>query len=136
MYFLNVGVVEIKGFSAILSTLKSINITLNSNYQPVGWQPPEVFCKKCCFNNFAIFTWKHLCWRLESFFNKAAGFQACNFIKKRLQHRCFAVNIAKFLGTPFLKNIYQRLLGLFAFKTKTMLNNELNKNFELVFFRG
>ena len=31
---------------------------------------------------------------------------ACNFIKKRLQRRCF---FAKFLRIPFLKNIYQRL---------------------------
>ena len=29
--------------------------------------------------------------------------QACNFIKKRLQHRCFPV--AKFLGRPILKRI-------------------------------
>ena len=34
---------------------------------------------------------------LESIFNKIADFQACNFIKKWLQHRCFPVNIAKFL---------------------------------------
>ena len=26
------------------------------------------------------------------------------FIKKRLQHKCFSVNIAKFLRTPILKN--------------------------------
>ena len=38
---------------------------------------------------------------LESFFNKAAG-----LIKKRLQHRCFPVSIAKFLRTPILKNTY------------------------------
>ena len=25
-----------------------------------------------------------------------AGLKACNFIKKRLQHRCFPVNIVKF----------------------------------------
>ena len=29
--------------------------------------------------------------------------EACNFFKKRLWHRYFAVNIAKFLRTPFLK---------------------------------
>ena len=29
---------------------------------------------------------------------------------KRLQHRCFPVNIAKFLRTPILKNICERLL--------------------------
>ena len=30
--------------------------------------------------------------------------QACNFIKERLWHRCFPVNFAKFLRTPFLQN--------------------------------
>ena len=34
---------------------------------------------------------------LESPFNKIAGLKASNFIKKRLQHSCFPVNIAKFL---------------------------------------
>ena len=33
-----------------------------------------------------------------------------NIIKKRLQHRCFPVKFAKFLRTPILKNIYERLL--------------------------
>ena len=37
-------------------------------------------------------------------FNKAAGLKAWNSIKKRLQHRCFPVNTAKFLRTPFLQN--------------------------------
>ena len=41
---------------------------------------------------------------LESLFNKVAGLQVCNFIKKRLQHRYFLLNIAKFLKTAFLKN--------------------------------
>ena len=33
----------------------------------------------------------------------------CNFIKKRPQHRCFPLNIAKFLRLPILKNICGRL---------------------------
>ena len=41
----------------------------------------------------------------ESLFNKVADYQACNFIKKSLQHRCFPVNIVKFLRTPILKFI-------------------------------
>ena len=45
-----------------------------------------MFCKKAVFKNFAIFTGKHLPWSLK----------ACNFIKKRLQRRCF-------LRTPILK---------------------------------
>ena len=36
--------------------------------------------------------------------------QAFSFIKKRLQHSCFPVNIAKFLRTPILKKICKRLL--------------------------
>ena len=38
--------------------------------------------------------------------------QDCNFSKKRLQRCCFLVNIAKFLRTPILKNICERLLQL------------------------
>ena len=37
---------------------------------------------------------------LESLFDKITGLQGCNFIKKRQQHGCFLVNIAKFLKTP------------------------------------
>ena len=47
---------------------------------------------------------------LESIFKKVADLQTCNFIKKRPQHRCFPVNIAKFLILPILKNICKRLL--------------------------
>ena len=35
---------------------------------------------------------------------------AATLIKKRLQHRCFPANIAKFLRTTILKNICKRLL--------------------------
>ena len=47
--------------------------------------------KKCVLKKFPIFTGKHL--------------KACNLIKRRIQHKCFPVNIAKFLRTPTLKNI-------------------------------
>ena len=40
---------------------------------------------------------------LESRFNKVADPQACNFIKKRLQHRRFSGKLAKSLRTPFLR---------------------------------
>ena len=36
--------------------------------------------------------------------------EACNFIKKKLPHRCFSVKFVKFLKTPILKNICERLL--------------------------
>ena len=47
---------------------------------------------------------------LESLFKNVAGLQACNFIKKTLQHWCFPMYFVKFLRTPILKNICERLL--------------------------
>ena len=49
---------------------------------------------------------------LESFFNKVAEIsclQHCRFIKKRLQHRRFSVNIANILRTRTMKNICEEL---------------------------
>ena len=37
---------------------------------------------------------------LESLFNKVAVQKVCNFIEKRLQHRCFLVKFAKYFRTP------------------------------------
>ena len=47
---------------------------------------------------------------LNSLSKKVAGLNPCNFIKKRLQDIRFPVTIAKFLRTPILKNICDRLL--------------------------
>ena len=56
----------------------------------------------------------------ESLFNKVAGLQPCRFTEKRLQHRCFPVNIANFLRTFILKNIYERsLLNCVPYLLKT-----------------
>ena len=63
---------------------------------------PEVFHKKAVLRNFAKFTGKYLCQRL--FFNTVAGqARPATLIKKSLWHRCFPVNFAKFLRTPFLQ---------------------------------
>ena len=40
---------------------------------------------------------------LEPIFNKVVDLKACNFIKKRLQHSCFPVEYAIFLGTFFYR---------------------------------
>ena len=61
---------------------------------------PEMFCKKGVLRNFAKFTGKHLSKRL--FFNKVADLGPATLSKKSLCHRCFPVNFAKFLRTPFL----------------------------------
>ena len=64
-----------------------------------------MFFKTADQKNSAIFTKNHLCWTLynifivlESRFIKVA---LKFFIKKRLKHRYFPVNIAKFLRTDF-----------------------------------
>ena len=58
-----------------------------------------MLCKKGILRNFAKFTGKHLCQSL--FLNKVAGLRLATLFKKRLWHRCFPVNFAKFLRTPF-----------------------------------
>ena len=52
--------------------------------------------KTSVLENFAVVTRKHLCCSL--------------YLIKFFQHRCFPVNVAKFLRTPILKNICERLL--------------------------
>ena len=49
---------------------------------------------------------------LESLFNKVAGLNACNFIKKRLHYSYFPVKFAKFLRTPSYTEHFRRLLLL------------------------
>ena len=51
---------------------------------------------------------------LEFLFNKVAGIQLCNFIKKILHHKCLPVNTANTLN-----NIYERqLLNVFLLENK------------------
>ena len=47
---------------------------------------------------------------LESLFNKFAGLKASNFIKKRLQYRCFPLNTAKSLRAAFFIELLRWLL--------------------------
>ena len=77
--------------------------------------------KKAVLKDLTIITGKHLCWSL--FLNKNAGLQSWNFIKKRFQHRCFPVNIAKFSRTPVLKNICERLIEHFPAWANNVTNN-------------
>ena len=62
-----------------------------------------MFFKIDVIKNFLTCKGKHQCWSLFSI-----NLQACNFIKKRLQNRCYPVNITKFSSTPpvamFLNN--------------------------------
>ena len=58
------------------------------------------FLKLGVIRNFAKFTGKHLCQCL--FLNKVAGKRPATLLKKRFWYRCFLVNFANFLRTPFL----------------------------------
>ena len=76
-----------------------------TNFLKQQKQSPEVFSEKGVPKNFNIVTRKHLWWSLFSVFG-------VNFIKKRLQHRCFPVNITKILKTLILEKTSKRLLLL------------------------
>ena len=76
-------------------------IYLNWDLKFLQVKPPEVFCKKRCSQNF------------RKIHRKTTVPVACNIIlKKRLWHRCFPVNFAKFLRTPLLQNTSGWLLLL------------------------
>ena len=64
--------------------------------------------RKDVLRNFEKLTGKHL--RQSLFFDKFAGQRPATLLKKRLWHRRFHMNFAKFLRTPFLQNISGRLL--------------------------
>ena len=55
---------------------------------------------------------------LESLFSKGISLRACNFVKWRLKHNCFPVNIAKFLKNLSLKSL------------RTAASVKVNLNFE------
>ena len=66
------------------------------------------FVKKDVLKHFVNFTRKGL------FGVSLVQMQACNFMKKRLQHSGFAVKFGKFLRAFILKNICERLLLFLA----------------------
>ena len=71
-------------------------------------QSPKVFYKKDNLKNLAKLTRKHLC--QCRFFNKVAGQKVAISFKIKLWHKCFPVNFAKFLRTPYSQNTFGRLL--------------------------
>ena len=79
----------------------TIQMTIRSSHQSCS-------VRKGVLRNFAKFRGKHLCQIL--FFNKVADPEPATLLKKRLWHRCFPMNFAKFLRAPFSQNTYGRLL--------------------------
>ena len=84
----------------------------------------EVFCKKCVLE---IHTRKHLCQSL--FFNKVAGLRSATLFKKRLWHKCFPVNFAKFLRTFFFT---EHLRWLFLFFAQFILQHPILRSLFLL----
>ena len=82
---------------------------------------------RCLSNNSVKFSEK-LCfwrsvqkqWKLLSF--RSSHRRSATLLKKRLWHRCFPVNFAKFLRKPFLQDTSGRLLLFFG------QSNEANSN--------
>ena len=78
---------EMKSYTGLSSFRLSCERTLRCSRS-------QVFFKIGAFKSFVIFTGKYLCWSL--FLIKLSP-----KTPKRSQHRCFLVNTAKFLRTPF-----------------------------------
>ena len=115
----------------------------HSRQNPFGlvfWPKPCMFIKssqrgcsvkKVVLNNFANFTGKHLRWSLYLITLQ----KTCNFIKKIIQHRCFPGKFAKFLRTPILKNIGERLLlPLLKVHSSTALISPDQRYFQITTF--
>ena len=87
-----------------------------------------MFCKKGVLRNFAKFTGKHLCQSL--FFNNVEALRPATLLKKRLWHRCFPVNCAKFLRTPFfIEHLWWLLVN-------SLMKNSYKSNCEFQRFVG
>ena len=77
--------------------------------------------KKGVLENFAIFTGKHSYWSL--FLIKLQAWRPATLLKKRLQYRCFPVNIPKFLRTAFfIEHLQWLLLLLYLLYSVAMLS--------------
>ena len=98
----------------------------------------EVFCKKGVLSSFAKFTGKQL-WQ-SLFFNKVVGLGSATSLKKRLWHRRFFVNFAKFIRTSFLtrhlrwlllpcRELDLRLPGVLVLWDEKLLRRKKNENF-------
>ena len=73
----------------------------------------EVVARRCSVNKKDVprnleFTGKHM--SQSPFFNKLSGLRPATYLKKRLWHRGFSVNFAKFLRIPFLTEHLRWLL--------------------------
>ena len=83
----------------VLGLIHEIYLKVFTNIPKIS-NHPELFYKIVTLKNFVNFTRKHLCCSL---FLIKVHTQVYHFIGKRLQHKCFLVNFARFLKTSFLR---------------------------------
>ena len=76
--------------------------------QEIQKQPSEMFYKESFSQKFCNIHRNTPA--SQSLFDKVVDLEACNFIKKRHQGRCFSVNIMEFLKNPILTNTCKQLL--------------------------
>ena len=97
----------------------TIQMTTRSSHQRCS-------VRKCILRNFAKFTGKHLCQVL--FYNKVAGPEPATLLEKRLWHRCFPMNFAKFLRTSFhrtpLNDCFSTIQHFLAENPSKLLNGQ------------
>ena len=81
----------------------------------------QMFFKIGVLNNFTLFTETHLCWSL--FFEKLQ----IKLFKKKLQHRCFPVNIWEICKSSFFNKAHHlyfwRTHGIFDLSENRLLPN-------------
>ena len=92
------------------------------------WISSEAVVWRCSatkniFENFAKFTGKHL--GQSFFFNKVAGLRPATLVKRRLWHRFFPVNFAKFLRTPFIiEHLWWQLLSIILYLSQSTIEEK------------
>ena len=81
---------------------------------------------KGVLRNFSKFAGKHPC--QVPFYNKVAGPDPATLSKKRLWHKCFPTNFAKFLRTPFhrtpLNDCFSTIQHFLAENPSKLLNGQ------------
>ena len=108
--FVLIGLVLFSWFWKFTVNVISADLSVSLRWFEVKSSHSQLFFKIGILKNFAIFTGKQLC--LCLFLIKLQPW-SYNFIKKRLQYRCFPVNIAKFLRTFFFTAYQQWTLVLY-----------------------
>ena len=124
-YFLNKSgrTILIYGES-IYNNLAYKDLVLHFSFTDTVYFPrssrPEVFCKKRCSQKFRKIHRKTPV--PEALFCTVAGLEPATLLKKRLWHKSFPVNFAKFLRTPFLTEQIWWLLLIFPNLFKLYFN--------------